>query len=180
VVSTQSSADYSRQAVDVVWKALAAVTDPEIPVISVVELGIVRDVEWHGDEIVVIVTPTYSGCPATELIASDIDRALAAAGVARYRIETRLAPAWTTDWIAPEARERLARFGIAPPGSSAGNGARVIDAGALLRRRASADVACPRCGSSNTRELSRFGSTPCKAQYRCEDCLEPFDYFKPH
>ena len=180
MVSTQSSADYSRLALDAVWKALATVTDPEIPVVSVVELGIVRDVEWHGDEIVVTVTPTYSGCPATELIAADIDRALAATGVARYRIETRLAPAWTTDWIAPEAKERLARFGIAPPGANAATGPRMIDAGALLRRRAPACVICPRCGSTATRELSRFGSTPCKAQYRCEDCLEPFDYFKPH
>jgi ring-1,2-phenylacetyl-CoA epoxidase subunit PaaD len=180
VVITQSSTDYSRLALDVVWKALATVTDPEIPVISVVELGIVRGVEWFGDEIVVTVTPTYSGCPATELIAADIDRALAATGVARYRIETRLAPAWTTDWIAPQAKERLARFGIAPPGTSAVNGARVIDTSALLRRRPPAEVACPRCGSGNTRELSRFGSTPCKAQYRCQDCLEPFDYFKPH
>jgi ring-1,2-phenylacetyl-CoA epoxidase subunit PaaD len=180
MVSTKPSDDYSRLALDVVWKALAAVTDPEIPVISVVELGIVRGVEWHGNEIVVTVTPTYSGCPATELIAADIDRALAATGVARYRIETRLAPAWTTDWIVPEGKERLARFGIAPPGASAPDGVRVIDASALLRRRAPAVVICPRCGATNTRELSRFGSTPCKAQYRCEDCLEPFDYFKPH
>ena len=179
-MSTQSCTDYSRLTLDAVWKALASVTDPEIPVISVVELGIVRGVEWHGDEIVVTVTPTYSGCPATELIAADIDHALAATGVARYRIETRLAPAWTTDWIAPQAKERLARFGIAPPGTSAANGARVIDASSLLRRRPPADVACPRCGSTSTRELSRFGSTPCKAQYRCETCLEPFDYFKPH
>jgi ring-1,2-phenylacetyl-CoA epoxidase subunit PaaD len=164
--------------IDVVWKALATVPDPEIPVVSVVELGIVRGVEWKGTELVVTVTPTYSGCPATELIAADIDRTLAATGVGKYRVETRLAPAWTTDWIAPEARERLARFGIAPPGAAAG--ARTIDVSAIARRREAERVACPRCGSSNTRELSRFGSTPCKAQYRCEDCLEPFDYFKPH
>jgi ring-1,2-phenylacetyl-CoA epoxidase subunit PaaD len=166
--------------IDAVWKALAAVTDPEIPVISVVELGIVRTVEWRADELVVTVTPTYSGCPATELIAADIDRALAATGIAKYRIETKLAPAWTTDWIDPTARERLTRFGITPPGARSSDPLRAIDVSALSRRRTAEPVACPRCGSNRTRELSRFGSTPCKAQYRCEDCLEPFDYFKPH
>jgi ring-1,2-phenylacetyl-CoA epoxidase subunit PaaD len=179
VVSAQSVAEYHRLAIAAVWKALAAVTDPEIPVISVVELGIVRAVEWRVDEIVVTVTPTYSGCPATELIAADIDRALAATGIGKYRIETRLAPAWTTDWIAPAARERLARFGIAPPGRNVAESVHAVDASALSRR-ATENVPCPRCGSEHTRELSRFGSTPCKAQYRCEDCLEPFDYFKPH
>jgi ring-1,2-phenylacetyl-CoA epoxidase subunit PaaD len=166
--------------IDLVWKALSAVTDPEIPVISVVELGIVRSVEWHGDELVVSVTPTYSGCPATEMIAADIERALVATGIVKYRIETRLAPAWTTDWIAPAARARLAEFGITPPGARSPDEPRAIDASALSRRRASTPVACPRCGSERTTELSRFGSTPCKAQYRCEACLEPFDYFKPH
>jgi ring-1,2-phenylacetyl-CoA epoxidase subunit PaaD len=158
---------------------LAAIPDPEIPVVSVVELGIVRNVEWQGEELVVTVTPTYSGCPATEMIAADIDRALAGCGIASYRVQTRLAPAWTTDWIAPAAREKLARFGIAPPGPVIAGAGQRIDISAL-RCRAAAPVACPRCGSANTRELSRFGSTPCKAQYRCEACLEPFDYFKPH
>jgi ring-1,2-phenylacetyl-CoA epoxidase subunit PaaD len=166
--------------IDAAWKALAAVTDPEIPVITVVELGIVRGVEWRDDELVVTVTPTYSGCPATELIAADIDRALAAIGIAKYRIETRLAPAWTTDWIEPAARERLAQFGITPPGARAADARQAIDASALSRRRARETVACPRCGSETTTEISRFGSTPCKAQYRCDVCLEPFDYFKPH
>jgi len=166
--------------IETVWKALAAVTDPEIPVISVVELGIVRSVEWRADELIVTVTPTYSGCPATELIAADIDRALAATGIAKYRIETKLAPAWTTDWIDPAARDRLARFGITPPGVRSSDPLRAIDVSAISRRRTAEPVACPRCASRHTRELSRFGSTPCKAQYRCEDCLEPFDYFKPH
>ena len=169
----------SAVSLETVWKTLAAIPDPELPVVSIVELGIVRNVEWQGDELVVTVTPTYSGCPATEMIAADIGRALAACGIASYRIQTKLAPAWTTDWIAPEAREKLARFGIAPPGPVTAGGARAIDTSAL-RRRAMSPVACPRCGSANTRELSRFGSTPCKAQYRCEACLEPFDYFKPH
>ena len=162
-----------------VWQLLAAIPDPEIPVISIVELGIVRDVEWRGEELVVTVTPTYSGCPATEVIAADIERAIAAGGFARHRVETRLAPPWTTDWIAPAAREKLARYGIAPPGCATGGENRVIDTRAL-RRTATTPVSCPRCGSMDTRELSRFGSTPCKAQYRCEACLEPFDYFKPH
>lgn len=174
------AATTARSAVSAVWRALAAIPDPEIPVVSVVELGIVRGVEWRGDELVVTVTPTYSGCPATEVIAADIDRALAATGIGRRRVETRLAPAWTTDWIAPAARERLARFGIAPPVARARSGPQAIDASAIMTRSAAARVSCPRCGSRNTRELSRFGSTPCKAQYRCDDCLEPFDYFKPH
>jgi ring-1,2-phenylacetyl-CoA epoxidase subunit PaaD len=176
----------ARPALGMIWRTLAAIPDPEIPVISIVELGIVRGVEWRGEELVVIVTPTYSGCPATELIAADIERAIASTGVGRCRVETRLAPAWTTDWIAPEAKERLAQFGIAPPGQRASEAARImIHRSVRSRDRAGlgatlAQVACPRCGSTRTRELSRFGSTPCKAQYRCEDCLEPFDYFKPH
>ena len=164
--------------VENVWEALAAIPDPEIPVVSIVDLGIVRSVEWRGDELVVAVTPTYSGCPATEVIMADIGRALEAAGCSKHRLEIRLAPAWTTDWISPAARKRLADFGIAPPGAAA-EFARAIDTSAL-RQRPRAEVACPRCGSARTRELSRFGSTPCKAQYRCEDCLEPFDHFKPH
>jgi ring-1,2-phenylacetyl-CoA epoxidase subunit PaaD len=172
-----------RPSLDAIWSALAAVPDPEIPVISVVDLGIVRGVEWRDEELVVSVTPTYSGCPATEVIASDIGRALVAAGVARFRVETRLAPAWTTDWITPTARQRLAEYGIAPPGRRAvdPNQASRIDISALRRHRTeAAKVACPRCHSARTHEQSRYGSTPCKAQYRCDDCLEPFDYFKPH
>jgi ring-1,2-phenylacetyl-CoA epoxidase subunit PaaD len=163
-----------------VWRTLACVPDPEIPVLSIVDLGIVRGVEWREGELVVSVTPTYSGCPATELIMADIGRALASAGFARYRLEVRLTPAWTTDWITPAARERLARYGIAPPAAVAAPTLSRFDATTLRRREPRVAVACPRCGSSRTRELSRFGSTPCKAQYRCDACLEPFDYFKPH
>ena len=189
MVSSASSAVVAGPGVAAIWRALAAVPDPEIPVISVVDLGIIRGVEWRDDEWVISVTPTYSGCPATEVIASDIEHALVAAGVARFRIETRLSPAWTTDWIAPGARQRLIEYGIAPPGTGAavsrqrgqtGQTSR-IDIGALHRYRArAASVPCPRCNSMRTREQSRYGSTPCKAQYRCDDCLEPFDYFKPH
>lgn len=169
----------ARPTVENVWEALAAIPDPEIPVVSIVDLGIVRGAEWRGDELVVTVTPTYSGCPATEIIMTDIGRALGAAGCDKYRVEIELAPAWTTDWISPGARKRLAEFGIAPPGPAM-SAARAIDISALQRPRTRAEVACPRCGSVRTRELSRFGSTPCKAQYRCDDCLEPFDHFKPH
>ncbi len=175
--------DVGEPGVDDIWRALAAVPDPEIPVISVVDLGIVRDVEWLDGEWVVSVTPTYSGCPATEVIAADIGRALVAAGVTRYRIETRLSPPWTTDWIAPDARQRLAEYGIAPPGERAagmGQPIRIDISGLHSHRAAGSPVPCPRCHSFRTREQSRYGSTPCKAQYRCDDCLEPFDYFKPH
>ncbi|MCX7892273.1 MAG: phenylacetate-CoA oxygenase subunit PaaJ [Burkholderiales bacterium] len=164
-----------RPSVEDVWGWLAEVPDPEIPVVSVVDLGIVREVRWdEPGELVVTVTPTYSGCPATELIAAEIRESLARRGLARVRLETRLAPAWTTDWITERGRAQLRGYGIAPPGW------KVVDASALLRGRAADPVACPRCGSARTRLTSRFGSTPCKALYRCDDCLEPFDYFKPH
>jgi ring-1,2-phenylacetyl-CoA epoxidase subunit PaaD len=163
-----------------IWRTLAAIPDPEIPVVSIVDLGIVRGVEWQHDELVVTLTPTYSGCPATEVIMTDIGHALTEAGFPQHRLEVRLAPAWTTDWISADARRRLAQFGIAPPAAGVAAALQVIDTSALRRRDARAPVPCPRCGSTHTRELSRFGSTPCKAQYRCEACLEPFDYFKPH
>ena len=171
-------ADTSR--LDAAWRALGGVADPEIPVVSIVELGIVRDVALRDGKIVVTVTPTYSGCPATEVIAADIARALAAAGEGDCHIETVLSPPWTTDWIATAAKKRLAEYGIAPPGRRAAEASRTVDIRGLQRRTPDAKVTCPRCGSSTTREQSRYGSTPCKAQYRCDDCLEPFDYFKPH
>lgn len=163
-----------------VWRTLAAISDPEIPVVSIVELGIVRDVTWENGCPVITVTPTYSGCPASELIMADIGRALAAAGFAMHRIEVRLAPAWTTDWLSAGARARLSEFGITPPGTRAAATTQVIATAGLRRGMAAQPVPCPRCGGVRTSELSRFGSTPCKAQYRCDDCLEPFDYFKPH
>jgi ring-1,2-phenylacetyl-CoA epoxidase subunit PaaD len=168
-----------------VWQALAAVPDPEIPAVSIVELGILRCVAWDaGDSatVVVTVTPTYSGCPATELIMTSIRDALTAVGVARVRLEIELAPAWTTEWITLEGRRKLREFGIAPPdGTRAASNRATIDvAGISPLRRARVAVTCPRCGSNETRLLSQFGSTACKAQYRCLACLEPFDYFKPH
>ena len=159
-----------------VWRALSMVVDPEIPVVSIVELGIVRGVERNGDAWIVTITPTYSGCPATRVIEEDIRAAVASVSADRVRIATVLAPAWSTDWIAPEARRKLHDAGIAPPqGAAPPAGAQRI-AFAAVR----ASVPCPNCGSLRTSELARFGSTACKAQYRCADCLEPFDYFKPH
>ena len=159
------------------WLALGGIPDPEVPAVSIVELGIVRDAVLRDDRIAVVVTPTYSGCPATEAINAGIAAALAALAERDPIIETRLAPAWTTDWIAPEARVKLRRFGIAPPQGAA---VRVdITAISSLRRRREA-IACPRCGSTRTRLVAQFGSTACKAHFRCEACLEPFDYFKTH
>ncbi|WP_159977971.1 1,2-phenylacetyl-CoA epoxidase subunit PaaD [Roseobacter cerasinus] len=139
---------------------LDAVPDPEIPVISVVDLGIVRGIRWQGDTLEVSVTPTYSGCPATRVISMDIETALRDRGLQDVRITTQIAPPWTTDWLSEKGRARLQDYGIAPP-SPAGGPDR-----------------CPHCSSDNVTRISQYGSTPCKAQWRCADCLEPFDYFK--
>lgn len=161
------------------WAALEAVPDPEIPVVSIRDLGILRDVIPAADcALEIVITPTYSGCPAMSQIAEDIGQALDGAGVAPWRIRTVLAPAWTTDWITPAARERLRAFGIAPPGQCAAQPLRFVPRAA--RAGAPDAVACPRCGSVHTQEISRFASTACKALYRCLDCREPFDYFKPY
>ena len=159
------------------WSVLQAVPDPEVPAISVTELGIVRDVsapEAEGDPLEVVVTPTYSGCPATEVIAQQIAEAIDAAGLGPARIAQRRAPAWTTDWITPEGRDKLRAYGIAPPGACAsGEGGQVAPIRLLAR------IPCPRCGSAQTERLSAFGSTACKSLYRCVACREPFEYFKP-
>ncbi|HBS49249.1 MAG TPA: phenylacetate-CoA oxygenase subunit PaaJ [Rhodobacteraceae bacterium] len=143
-----------------VWEWLDAVPDPEIPVISLVDLGIIRSVEWKGDTLHVAITPTYSGCPATSIIRMDVDAALRERGIDKLELHHQLSPAWTTDWITEKGRAALEKYGIAPP-QPAGGPAR-----------------CPHCGGTNLEKLSQFGSTPCKAQWRCTDCLEPFDYFK--
>ena len=160
-----------------VWRAVGTVVDPEIPVVSVVELGIVRSVGREADGWAVTVTPTYSGCPATRVIEDDIRTAIAAAVGEHARVETALSPPWTTDWIAPEALAKLRGAGIAPPGATASED---IAPRPVRFGRPRAAIPCPNCGSLRTAELARFGSTACKAQYRCADCLEPFDYFKPH
>lgn len=149
-----------KPAIDEIWRWLDQVPDPEIPVISVVDLGIVRDVQWVGDHLDVAVTPTYSGCPATRVIAMDIETALRDHGIEDPRIRTRISPPWTTDWLSEKGRAKLREYGIAPP------------------RAAGGPDACPRCGSSDVEKISQFGSTPCKAHWRCKSCLEPFDYFK--
>lgn len=153
------------------WQALSQVLDPEVPVLSVLELGIVRSVSVAGGAVHVIVTPTYSGCPATEAIQDALRAALLNAGASAVHVELKFAPAWTTDWIAPEAAEKLRRYGIAPPYS-------MSHSTQPLRFRPR-DVHCPRCDSIRTERLSEFGSTACKALYRCLACREPFDYFKP-
>ena len=168
-----------RPAVEEIWAWLDQVPDPEVPVVSVVDLGIVREVRWEqvsdGAELVVTITPTYSGCPATQLIEHEIVAALRARGVEHLRMETRLSPAWTTDWLSEEAKEKLRAFGIAPPTQ------KVMEIRDIGRGRSEAPtVPCPRCGSKRTRLTSQFGSTPCKAMYQCTECLEPFDYFKCH
>lgn len=168
---------------------LERVPDPEIPVLSVVDLGIVRDVEESADgrAVRVVLTPTYSGCPATQVIVHDVRAALATSYDA-VDVEIVLSPAWTTDWLSDEGRRKLAAYGIAPPGGSAN----VINFGPEIPLRSvrPAEVdhvcavgtpeACPRCGSRDTEEIAEFGSTPCKALWRCLTCREPFDYFKTH
>ncbi|MEJ6005389.1 1,2-phenylacetyl-CoA epoxidase subunit PaaD [Paucibacter sp. AS339] len=162
---------------DAAWEVLRQIPDPEVPVISLCELGIVRDLRLREDGIEgleVVLTPTYSGCPATELIQDDVRAALAPFG--EVRVTLQRAPAWTTDWITAEGREKLRAYGIAPPGPVATGSAQPIR---LVHRAALTQLACPRCGSLQTEKLSAFGSTACKALYRCLACREPFEHFKP-
>ena len=152
-----------------IWKSLESVPDPEIPVLSVIDLGIVRDVVIADSGVEISVTPTYSGCPATEVIEKSIVRHLQGQGIASVSLRRVLSPPWTTDWLTDTGREKLRRYGIAPP-----------DKGGSKREllHGSRQVACPRCNSTTTSLVSEFGSTPCKAAYKCDDCLEPFEYFK--
>ncbi len=145
---------------DQIWDWLDHVPDPEIPVISLVDLGIIRDVSWEGDALQVTVTPTYSGCPATSVINMEIETALRAKGIENLTLKRQIAPPWTTDWLSDKGRAKLETYGIAPPQPAGG------------------PDRCPHCQSENVEKISQFGSTPCKAQWRCRDCLEPFDYFK--
>ena len=184
-----------------VWQLLESLTDPEIPVVTLRELGILRDVRTAQaqdgtEQLEVIITPTYSGCPAMGQIEDDVHNLLQAHGL-KGKVKTQLAPAWTTDWITPEAKEKLRAYGIAPPhsgadhdcqtqsGKSNGSGASSIIQFAARSasnpgRHEQLAVPCPQCNSDNTTETSHFGSTACKALYRCLDCMEPFDYFKPY
>ena len=156
-----------------VW--LGEVSDPEIPVISIVDLGVVRQVAWAGDACEIVITPTYSGCPAMKVIAEAVRDKLLGNGVEEVRIVSRLSPAWTTDWISETGKAALKDYGIAAPSG------RAIDISGITRRTEVAPrVPCPQCGSEHTRLVSQFGSTPCKALYQCMECREPFDYFKVH
>lgn len=150
----------SKPTVDQIWEWLGNVPDPEIPVISLVDLGIIRDVAWQDEVLEVTVTPTYSGCPATRIINQDIESTLRNHGVEHIVLKRQLSPAWTTDWLSDSGKSKLVAYGIAPP------------------QTAGRPSTCPRCKSTAVEKISQFGSTPCKAQWRCTDCLEPFDYFK--
>lgn len=159
---------------DAAWQVLRALPDPEVPAISLVELGIVRGVSLRDDGgVQVVLTPTYSGCPATEAIERSVREALDEAGLGPVDIVLQRAPAWTTDWISDEGREKLRAYGIAPPGRCGEAPEQPI------RFHAAPAVDCPRCGSARTQRLSAFGSTACKALYRCLACAEPFEHFKP-
>jgi ring-1,2-phenylacetyl-CoA epoxidase subunit PaaD len=150
------------------WRAAASVVDPEIPVLSIVDLGVLREITVRDDDVEIVITPTYSGCPAMRVIEFELAVALRAADIEKFHIHTVLAPAWSSDWLSEEGRAKLTAYGIAPPQPKAGRRA-------LFGHDA---IACPRCGSSHTERLAEFGSTACKALYRCRDCAEPFDYFK--
>lgn len=154
------------------YEVAAAVCDPEVPVLTIEDLGVLRGVEADGDHVTVTITPTYSGCPAMETIRDDLLLALTHAGYARVDVRVALTPAWTTDWMTDAGKEKLRRFGIAPPTGLAPHRAGPVPVALAVR--------CPRCGSLATREVSRFGSTSCKALYECTACLEPFDHFKVH
>jgi ring-1,2-phenylacetyl-CoA epoxidase subunit PaaD len=188
-------------ALDQVWQLLESLTDPEIPVVTLRELGILRDVRYvvahdGAEQLEVIITPTYSGCPAMGQIEDDVHNLLQAHGI-KGKVKTQLAPAWTTDWMTQEAKDKLRAYGIAPPHSGAdhdcqtqGHNTNGSSASSIIQfaarsasnpgRHEQLAVACPQCGSDNTTETSHFGSTACKALYRCLDCMEPFDYFKPY
>jgi ring-1,2-phenylacetyl-CoA epoxidase subunit PaaD len=149
---------------------LHEIPDPEIPVIDIVELGVIREINAQNDSIEVTITPTYSGCPAMKQMEDDIKKKLSEKGYKEVKIKTIFNPPWTTDWITEEAKDKLNKYGIAPPEHSS------IDKAVLLGKERV--VKCPRCGSKNSKIISQFGSTACKALYQCTDCLEPFDYFK--
>ncbi|MEU1973017.1 1,2-phenylacetyl-CoA epoxidase subunit PaaD [Microbacterium sp. NPDC019599] len=157
--------------IDLAREVAASVCDPEVPVLTIADLGILRDVAVCGDRVTVVITPTYSGCPAVDAIRDDLILALSAAGFAEVDVRTTLSPAWTTDWMTEAGRRKLEDFGIAPPTG------RAAVRGPIPVRLS---IRCPRCGSLDTREIARFGSTSCKALYECRACLEPFDHFKAH
>ncbi|SFT73021.1 ring-1,2-phenylacetyl-CoA epoxidase subunit PaaD [Lishizhenia tianjinensis] len=152
-----------------IWELLEHVSDPEVPVLTIVDLGVVRGVEVKGEEVSVTITPTYSGCPAMQVIEEDIRETLKNEGLEKVTVQTVLSPAWTTDWLTENGRRKLKEYGIAPPQDE-------VDKSVLFSDPVV--VPCPKCDSKNTKMVSQFGSTACKAHYQCLDCQEPFDYFK--
>lgn len=160
-----------------VWVLLESVCDPEIPVVSLREMGVLRDIRAGARGLDVVITPTYSGCPAMDQMRDDLLTTLTGAGY-QAQVVTQLAPAWTSDWMTSQARDKLKAYGIAPPVPCAPTP--VENTLQFVKRSLSAEVSCPLCDSTNTTETSHFGSTACKAMYKCLDCLEPFDHFKPY
>jgi len=154
-----------------VYEWLSTVTDPEVPVLSILDLGIVRDVEINGDLVKIFITPTYSGCPAMDVISIGIRMALMSRGIRKVDIELQLSPAWTTDWMTEEGKQKLKAYGIAPPNRKAYQPLGLFEED---------KVSCPRCGSEKTEMVSQFGPTSCKALYKCLSCKEPFEHFKCH
>ncbi len=156
--------------IDHIWTLLEEVKDPEIPVLSVIDLGVIRDIKTDADTTVVVITPTYSGCPAMNTIESDILKSLNKEGLENIKVTTVLSPAWTTDWLTDRGRQKLEKYGIAPPEGMSSEIKGLTGELPVIK--------CPQCKSINTQLVSQFGSTACKAHYKCKDCLEPFDYFK--
>jgi ring-1,2-phenylacetyl-CoA epoxidase subunit PaaD len=168
---------------DDVTRLVSQIPDPEIPAVTLADLGILRSVTLEQDQLVVTLTPTYSGCPATEAIRTDVKALLLQNGFTNSLVKITLTPAWSSDWITSEGRRKLSNYGIAPPQAASSDSCLVTGGapGSVLAFRApTTGVKCPRCQSTKTQTISQFGSTPCKALYRCTSCLEPFDYFKPY
>jgi len=170
-VPVDASVPTAQKRLSLAWRALAAVEDPEIPALNIVDLGLIRFVRLQGDGTLDVgLSPTYVGCPATEVIRRSVERALSNAGVGAFALTQVLSPAWTSDWMTPDGRRKLESYGIAPPDRPAASMRDVL--------RNARPVGCPRCRSTDTECISEFGSTPCKALHRCRTCLEPFEYFK--
>jgi ring-1,2-phenylacetyl-CoA epoxidase subunit PaaD len=184
-VSITTASNNSHTKLDLAKRIVASLPDPEIPAVTLEDLGILRDVFFESDHIVVTLTPTYSGCPATEAIRNDVLATLIAAGFLQPKVRIVLSPPWSTEWITDAGRTKLRDYGIAPPLKQLSNSCIVSTnmpertVATLLFQAPSKGIQCPMCSSNNTEKLSQFGSTPCKALYRCISCREPFDYFKP-
>lgn len=166
---------YTKISEEGIWQLMDEIYDPEIPVLSIVDLGIVRTIEVSKDapQVHIIITPTYSGCPAMDVISMNIKLKLLENSIKDFKVDTHLSPAWTTDWMSEAGKIKLKQFGIAPP-----NPSHSVCSPELFSQQEA--IQCPRCNSYNTKMISRFGSTACKALYQCHECLEPFDYFKCH